>query len=241
VALVLGSGLGVLADGMEVMHSWAFAELPFLVPTSIHGHGGRLLNGVWAGRPVLVYSGRVHYYEGNGWDAATAPVRLAAALGVKEVLLTNAAGGIREDLVIGSLMVLIHHVKWTEPYCWRRGINRSDPMWYSDRLNTRLFQVAADQGVTLSQGIYAQLTGPCYETPAEIRALKALGVDAVGMSTAREAEAAVAAGVECAAISCVTNRAAGLSAAPLNHEEVLAHSKEAAGRLGQVIRSFLEA
>jgi purine-nucleoside phosphorylase len=238
-ALVLGSGLGPLLDAIEPYHVWSFAELPELVPTTVPGHQGKLIHGRWAGRDVLAFSGRLHFYEGHGWETATAPVRLAAALGARIMVLTNAAGGIRDDLDIGALMALQHHVLWTEPYCWRRGINRSDPLWYADRLLTQLFQAAQREGIDLKRGIYGAVTGPSYETPAEIRAMRAMGIDAAGMSTAKEAQAAVALGMEVAAVSCITNRGAGLSTTPPHHAEVIANSKRAAERLGRLLASFV--
>lgn len=239
-ALVLGSGLSVLAEGMDVLDAWPFAELPMLVDTSVAGHKGRLVYGRWAGRPVLVFEGRIHYYEGNGWEATQGPVRLAASLGVKTLLLTNAAGGIRSDLKPGALMLLRHHVKWTQPHFWRYGVNKTDTMFYDDRLNDDLRRAAAAAQVPLAEGIYAMLTGPCYETPAEIRALQAIGVDAVGMSTAVEAETAYRLQLRCAAISCITNQAAGLSDTPPHHEEVLIESRRAADRMRRLLSAWLQ-
>jgi purine-nucleoside phosphorylase len=193
---------------------------------------------------VLVYQGRLHFYEGHAWDVVTRPVRVAAELGALVALLTNAAGGIADGLGPGSLMALRDHMEWTWPYWWRRpgpgGLGSDRPSPYSARLLELLSRAAAALGLELPRGVYASLLGPCYETPAEIRALKTWGADAVGMSTAREVQAAAEAGLECAAVSCITNRAAGLSAAPLSHAEVLATAAAASARLTDLIEAFLK-
>lgn len=234
VALVLGSGMGSVARRLDKLHSLPFAALPGLAPPSVNGHAGQLTLAEWAGRRVLVFEGRLHRYEGHSWECVTAPVRLAARLGVQVLLVTNAAGGIHESLRPGSLMALRDHIDCTRPnVSTRRDL-------YSPRLLDLLAQTAADLGQELHQGTYAAVTGPCYETPAEIRALRARGADAVGMSTAREIEAACAAGLECAAISCITNRAAGLSAGTIHHEEVLTTAAAVAERLGTLLETVLE-
>lgn len=238
-ALVLGSGIGLLAQRVKELQSWSYADLPGLTAPGVQGHAGKLLYGLWAGVPVLLFCGRLHYYEGHTWEETTAPIRLAAALGVQRLVLTNAAGGIRADLQPGSLMLLFHHLRWTKPYFWRRGVQKSDPIWYSDRLNDLFKDAATDLGFTLTHGIYCQMTGPSYETPAEIRALKSVGADAVGMSTASEAEQAYALNLECVGLSCITNIAAGLCDVPPHHEEVLLESRKAAERMGNLIEGFL--
>ncbi len=242
-ALVLGSGLGPVARRLRTRCAVPFAEVPGLPAAGVAGHQGRLTLGDWAGRRVLVFEGRVHFYEGHPWQAVTAPVRAAALLGAGALLLTNAAGGIRDDLAPGSLLAIRDHVEWTEPYCWRRpgpgALGPPRPSPYSPRLLGLLEEAGAATGTALPHGVYAMVTAPCYETPAEIRALRAWGADAVGMSTAREAQAAYEAGLECAAVSCITNRAAGLSAGPLNHEEVLATTAAQSERLADLLEEFL--
>ncbi|HXG09214.1 MAG TPA: purine-nucleoside phosphorylase [Gemmataceae bacterium] len=243
VALVLGSGMSGVAAGLTPLLTVPFGAIPGLTATSVAGHRGRLTLGEWAGRRVLVFEGRLHFYEGHSWEAVTLPVRLAAALGVRVLLQTNAAGGIRDDLGPGSLMVIHDHIEWTRPYCWREpgpgGLGPSRPSPYAQRL-LDLLSEAAEPEAALSRGIYAAVTGPCYETPAEIRALRAWGADAVGMSTAREAQAGYDLGLECAAISCITNRAAGLGGAPLDHQEVLATAAAQTARLARLVTRFLE-
>jgi purine-nucleoside phosphorylase len=234
VVVVLGSGLGAAAGRVRAAHAAPFAEVPGLPAAAVAGHRGVVTLGEWAGHRVLVFEGRVHYYEGHSWDAAARPVRTAAALGARVAVLTCAAGGIADDLDPGSLMAVRRHIDWTRPYAWRPDPPRPAP--YSPRLLGLLARAA---GGAVREGVYAQVTGPCYETPAEVRALRACGADAVGMSAAREAEAAAAAGLECAAVALVANRAAGLAAAPPAHAEVLAAAAAAAGRLAELVERFL--
>jgi purine-nucleoside phosphorylase len=240
VAVVLGSGLSVLVDRVKPHQIWNFAELPGLVGTSVQGHRGQLVYGDWTDRPVLLFAGRIHLYEGHDRDAVTAPIRLAAELGVKTLVLTNAAGGLRTGFHPGTLMALYHHLNATRPRWWARGVQKGDPVWYDYRLRDRLLEVAASKHLPVEQGIYACLTGPSYETPAEIRALRQMGVDAVGMSTALEAEEAYRRGLLTLGISCITNVAAGLSDTPPHHEEVLVESRKAAHALGDLLEGFLK-
>ncbi|MCI0463250.1 MAG: purine-nucleoside phosphorylase [Gemmataceae bacterium] len=241
-ALVLGSGMSSLARGLTEALSIPFGSVPGLTDTSVAGHRGRITLGEWAGRLVLVFAGRLHFYEGHPWERVTLPVRTARALGARVLLLTNAAGGIHEALAPSSLMALRDHLDWTRPYAWRLpggALGPPRPSPYSPRLLELLTRAARASSVELHQGVYAAVTGPSYETPAEIRALKACGADAVGMSTAREVEAGHEMGLECAAVSCITNRAAGLSAAPLDHREVLTTAAAQAERLAALLEVFL--
>jgi purine-nucleoside phosphorylase len=240
LAFVLGSGMGDVAAQLTNPLRVPFAEVPGLPAASVQGHKGCLTLGEWAARRVLLFEGRLHHYEGHAWEVVTRPIRLAAELGARVAILTNAAGGIRADLRPGCLMALHDHLEWTWPYCWRRPGPGTRPSPYSPRLLDAIGRAAAALGLDLARGVYAQLTGPCYETPAEIRALRAFGADAVGMSTAREVQAGVDAGLECAAVSLITNAAAGMSAGPLNHEEVLAEGKAGAARVGTLLGRVLE-
>jgi purine-nucleoside phosphorylase len=239
-ALVLGSGLAPVAQRVLPSCQVGFADVPGLPPATVAGHRGRVLLGDWCGRRVLIFEGRAHFYEGHAWREVTVAVRVAASLGAGVLLLTCAAGGIRDDLGPGSLLAIRDHIEWTRPFCWREpgpgglGPLRVPP--YAPRLLGLLGEAAVAAGVGLAGGIYATVSGPCYDTPAEIRALRAWGADAVGMSTAREAQAAADAGMECAAVACITNRAAGLSGAPLDHGEVLAN----ASRQSETLASLLE-
>jgi purine-nucleoside phosphorylase len=235
--------MGPVARRLRRDRTVAFADIPGLTGTSVVGHSGSLALGEWAGRRVLLFEGRLHYYEGHPWGGVTRPVQIAADLGVRTLLLTNAAGGIHEALAPGSLMILRDHLEWTRPYCWREpglgALGPARPSPYSSRLRDVLATAGRELGMELLQGVYAQVTGPCYETPAEIRALRIWGADAVGMSTAREIQAGQDRGLECAAVSCITNRAAGLSAGPLDHKEVLATAAQQSERLADLVERFL--
>jgi purine-nucleoside phosphorylase len=247
--LVLGSGMGPVTRRLERLDSVSFGDVPGLAATSVVGHRGSLTLGHWAGLPLLVFEGRLHYYEGHPWSSVVKPVQIAAGLGVRFLVLTNAAGGIHDALGPGSLMALRDHVEWTRPASWRHpgpgGLGGPRPSPYSTRLSNLLAQAARGMGLDLFQGIYATVTGPSYETRAEIRALKTWGADAVGMSTAREIQAGFDLGLECAAVSCITNKACGLSTGPINHEEVLitaaAQSERLADLLERLFRSVLTA
>jgi purine-nucleoside phosphorylase len=232
----LGSGLGGLADALGDVLRVPYADLPGLRAATVPGHRGCLTLGTWAQVRVLVLEGRLHRYEGLAWEEVTRPIRLAAALGARVALLTNSAGGIRADFAPGTLVALRDQVDWTRPWAWR-GPARPSP--YSARLRGVLARAAEAAGLALFEGVYGAVTGPCYETPAEIHALRACGADVVGMSTAREAEAGAAAGLECAAVSCVTNRAAGLAAGRLHHEDVLASAAACAEKLATLVAAFL--
>jgi purine-nucleoside phosphorylase len=243
IGFILGSGMGLVARRLERAVSVSFAEVPGLASSSVAGHSGRLNLGDWLGKRVLIFEGRLHFYEGHPWESVTLPVRLAADLGVRVLLLTNAAGGIHDALVPGSLMAIRDHLEWTRPYCWHEpgpgGLGPARPSPYAARLLQLLQSVAAKKGIDLHQGVYGAVTGPCYETPAEIRALRVWGADAVGMSTAREVQTGADLGLECAAVSCITNRAAGLSGGPLHHEEVLQTAAAQSARLADLLEGFV--
>jgi purine-nucleoside phosphorylase len=241
--LILGSGMSGLAQRLTRLRNLPLEEVPGLVAPSVAGHGGQLTLGIWGGQRVLVFEGRLHYYEGHPWDRVVQPVLTAAELGARVLLLTNAAGGIADPLTPGCFMVLRDHMEWTRPYCWRLpgpgGLGPTRPTPYSARLFKLLGRAAYGLGREVHQGIYAAVTGPCYETPAEIRALEKWGADAVGMSTAREIQTGYELGLECAAVSCITNRAAGKSSGPLQHDEVLATAAAQGERLAELLEAFL--
>ncbi|HYT93757.1 MAG TPA: purine-nucleoside phosphorylase, partial [Gemmataceae bacterium] len=182
VAVVLGSGMSDVARSMARECSVAFGDISGLESTTVSGHRGRLSLGEWGGKRVLVFEGRLHYYEGHSWDSVVLPVLTAHRLGARVLLLTNAAGGIHDALAPGSLMALRDHIEWTRPYCWRLpgpgGVGPARPSPYAPRLLSVLSEAAATLGIELHQGIYGCVTGPSYETPAEIRALRSWGADA---------------------------------------------------------------
>src|SRR5262249_7896017 len=196
---------------------------------TVHGHTGVISIGLCVGCPLLLFRGRVHRYEGHEWHRVTALARLASEWEIRILLLTNAAGGIHESLGPGDLMVVRDHLFLQLPNAWK-DVNKPKVSAYSPRLIDLLQRAERSRGRNLMAGVYVAVTGPCYETPAEIRALKAMGADAVGMSTAAEADMAVSLGVEGAALSGVTNKAAGLAAGTLDHAEVLPHASRPADR-----------
>ena len=246
VGLVLGSGLGSLADGLDGPVSIPFEDLPGWPVATAPGHVGRLLLGHLGGVPVAVLQGRFHLYERNDAGLVVQPVLLFRRLGAALVILTNAAGGVNPAYGPGTLMVITDHLNLTgrTPLL---GANADElgprfpdmtDVW-SPRLRERLRAAADAEGIRLEQGIYAGLLGPSYETPAEVRMLRTMGADSVGMSTVLEAIAARWAGLEVCGISLVTNEGAGYSGQPLTHEEVLEAGGKAGPRLARVLRRFI--
>jgi purine-nucleoside phosphorylase len=244
--IVLGSGLGGLADDLEDPVAIPFAELPGWPAATAPGHVGRLLLGRLAGTPVVMLQGRFHMYEGNDPGLVVQPVLLFRRLGAELVVLTNAAGGVNPAFGPGTLMVIEDHLNLTGrtpllgPNADELGDRFQDLVnaWDAD-LRDRLVAAAAAEGVTFERGVYAGLMGPQYETPAEVRMLRTLGADAVGMSTVLECIAARWAGLKVCGVSLVTNAGAGYTGEPLTHEEVLASGAEAGPRLARVVRRFI--
>lgn len=246
VGIVLGSGLGGLADDLADAVAIPFAELPGWPAATAPGHAGRLLLGRLGDRPVVMLQGRFHLYEGNDPGLVVQPVLLFKALGARIVVLTNAAGGLDPSFGPGTLMVMRDHINLTGrsplmgPNADELGPRFPDltDAW-APRLGERLHAAGAAEGIELEDGIYVGLTGPTYETPAEVRMLAGLGGHAVGMSTVLECIAARWVGLEVCGVSLVTNAGAGYSGEPLTHEEVLAAGAIAGPRLARVIRRFV--
>ncbi len=246
VGIVLGSGLGGLADQLDDPVAIAFADLPGWPAATAPGHAGRLLLGRLGGRPVVMLQGRFHLYEGNDPGLVVQPVLLFKALGARVVVLTNAAGGLDPTFGPGTLMVMRDHINLTgrNPLVGPNddGLGERFPdlteAW-SPRLREGLQAAGSAEGVSLAEGVYVGLVGPNYETPAEVRMLAGLGGHAVGMSTVLECIAARWVGLEVCGVSLITNAGAGYSGAPLTHEEVLAAGAEAGPRLARVIRRFV--
>jgi purine-nucleoside phosphorylase len=246
VGIVLGSGLGDLAADLADAVAIPFDELPGWPAATAPGHVGRLLLGTLAGRPVVMLQGRFHLYEGNDPGLVIQPVLLFHRLGARRVILTNAAGGLDPSFGPGTLMVMTDHINLTGrspligPNADELGPRFPDltDAW-SPRLRTALHAAAAAEGVELAEGIYVGLTGPTFETPAEVRMLAQLGGHAVGMSTVLECVAARWVGLEVCGVSLVTKAGAGYSGEPLTHEEVLAAGAVAGPRLARVIRRFV--
>src|SRR5256714_11553215 len=243
IAIVLGSGLGGFADDFEEAAAIPYEEIPGFVGSAAEGHAGRLVVGKVDSVPVLAMQGRVHYYEGYSLEEVTFPVRAFKLLGIKTLILTNAAGGINVQLTQGALMVISDHLNLmgVNPL---RGPNdeRFGPRFpdmtavYSPELQELVVDEAKVIGVEVRRGIYGALSGPSYETPAEIHLLRSLGADAVGMSTVPEAIVARHMGLEVLGISCITNMAAGISDEPINHEEVMATGDRVRGTFTELLR-----
>jgi purine-nucleoside phosphorylase len=239
VALVLGSGMAPVIDRIRQTAAIGFADVPGLVPPTVAGHKGQIIAGTLADQPVLVFTGRLHFYEGHAWERVVRPVEIAAELGAKVLVLTNASGGISDALMPGSLMALTDHIEWNRPRAWTEPGPGGRLSPYGIPLRERIQKAAQVANIEVHEGVYASVTGPSYETPAEIRALRSAGADAVGMSTTREALRAAELGMDVAAVSCVANRAAGLSSSPLSHKDVLEVVAAASGRLSRLLEAFV--
>ncbi|SLN74704.1 purine-nucleoside phosphorylase [Oceanibacterium hippocampi] len=246
LGLVLGSGLNAIAEAIETVARIPYAELAGFPPSRVAGHAGMLVLGRLGGVDVACLQGRAHLYEGHDPSVLRVPVRLLRAIGCEALLLTNAAGSLRPEAGPGSLMMITDHINMTgaNPLV---GINDDDvgPRFpdmvdaYDPALCSMLDHAAAASGVTLHRGVYMAMLGPTFETPAEIRAAAVLGADAVGMSTVPEAIVARHCGLRVAAVSLITNLAAGMSQDHLSHEQTLAAAGAAAGRMEALIIAFL--
>lgn len=246
-AIILGSGLGGLAERIEGARRIPFGEVPGFPQATVRGHAGALIAGKLAGRPVLAMAGRFHLYEGHSPRLAGYPVRVLRALGAPTLFVSNAAGGINRNFAAGDLMVIADHLNLMfrnpiegplEPGDVRFP-DMSDP--YDRALRVKLHEAGKTLGVPLRDGVYAGLLGPAYETPAEVRMLERSGADAVGMSTVPETIVARAVGMRVAGVSCITNLACGLSLTPLSHEEVLETTKRVARDFEKLVTTFVGA
>lgn len=227
IGLTLGSGLGDYAESMQIKEVLEYGDIKGFPVSTVSGHKGRFLFGYVEGVPVVAMQGRVHYYEGYSMQDVVLPIRLMGKMGVKKIILTNAAGGVNYDFRPGDLMVITDHISSLVPSPLLGpnedsvGVRFPDmSQIYSRRLRETILTAAGNTGVPVREGVYMQFSGPAYETPAEIRMCRALGGDAAGMSTACEAIAAHHMGLEVCGVSCITNMAAGMSDRPLNHAEV---------------------
>lgn len=244
-AMVLGSGLGGLADDLENARRVPFAEVPGFPQTTVVGHAGSLIAGTLAGREVLCLAGRFHLYEGHPAQLAGFPVRVVKALGAETLFVSNAAGGVRRTFAAGDLMIIADHLNlmFRNPLVGPvqpgdlRFPDMSDP--YDVALRRVLREAARTLGIAMQEGVYAGLLGPSYETPAEVRMLERLGADAVGMSTVPEVIVAKASGMRVAGVSCITNLAAGIANHALSHDEVLEVGREAGTRFRALVTEFV--
>ena len=246
-AVVLGSGLGDFADTLADPVAIPYGELPYWPASSVVGHPGRLVIGTVAGRRVAALAGRVHLYEGRDPGDVVFAARVMGRLGAKQLILTNAAGGVNTGFASGGLMVIDDHInlQGANPLVGDND-DRLGPRFpdmtevYSQRLRRIADEAAAAAGVPVTHGVYAALLGPSYETPAEIRYLRTIGADAVGMSTVPEAIAARHMGLEVLGISCISNMAAGVLPAPLNHADVLETTRRVRGAFLALLEGIIE-
>ncbi len=245
VGVILGSGLGPFADSVEDAVAISYGDLPGFPEPGVEGHAGRLLLGAVGGTPVAVMQGRAHFYETGRADAMRVAVRTLAAIGCETLVLTNAAGSLDEKAAAGSVMMLTDHINFTgvSPLFGETGNDRFVDLTgaYDAELRSRLAAAATANGIVLHQGVYMWFCGPNFETPAEIRAARILGASAVGMSTVPEVIIARQAGMRVAALSLITNLAAGLGDTPLTHDQTMANAARAAGSVQTLLRAFLTA
>jgi purine-nucleoside phosphorylase len=252
VGVVLGSGLGAVASGVTESVIVPYHEIPHFPQSTVEGHSGRVVAGRMGGTPVIVLQGRVHFYEGYSPAQVTFPMRVLGALGIEAVILTNAAGGIDESYELGQLVMLTDHINMMG---WNPLVGPNEPRFakkknaglrffdmteaYSTRLRDLAKQAAHDEGIGIGEGVYVAVSGPSFETTAEIRAFKTLGATLVGMSTVPETIVARHMGIEVLGISCVTNKAAGLNARPLSHDEVFETGRLVERRLAGVVERLV--
>ncbi len=246
IGMILGSGLGVLADEVEDPVRIPYGEIPHFPVSTVEGHAGQLVGGTLAGRQVLILQGRFHYYEGYSMKDVVFPVRVMKLLGISNLLVTNAAGGVNTSFSPGDLMVIADHIKFHDESPLRGpNLDAFGPRFndlsaaYTPELQHLAVETAAQLGISIKAGVYAYMPGPSFETPAEIRMLRMLGADAVGMSTAPEVTAASHAGMRVLGISCITNMAAGILPQPLTHAEVMETGRQVRDVFSNLIRSIL--
>lgn len=246
VGLILGSGLGELADEANNKIEIPYEQIPHFPKSTVEGHAGQLVYGDLAGKKVLAMQGRFHYYEGYSMQAVTFPVRVMKALGVNSLIITNAAGGVNESFTPGDLMMITDHINLTgdnpligpnENSLGARFVDMSEV--YNKDYQEIIQSVAKKLDLNLQSGVYASFSGPTYETPSEIRMARTIGIDAVGMSTVPEAIVAKHSGLKVAGLSCITNLAAGMQAT-LNHEEVVETSKRVKEDFKELIKGIID-
>lgn len=227
IGLILGSGLGILADEIENAIAIPYSEIPDFPTSTVQGHAGQLVIGQLSGKTVVAMQGRFHFYEGYSMETVTFPVRVMKLLGVEKLIVTNAAGGVNESFSPGDLMLITDHINFMGNPLIGRNDERFGPRFpdmstaYDRAFQELARKVAAEQNISIQEGVYFGLTGPTYETPAEVRMVRTLGGDAVGMSTVPEVIVANHCSMRVLGISCITNMAAGILDQPLDHGEVI--------------------
>lgn len=247
IALVLGSGLGSYYDTVEIISEFRYEDIPGFPVSTAPGHASKLVFGKKFGVPMVLFCGRFHCYEGYSAAETVLPLRTILTMGAEAVLLTNAAGGINTDFQAGDLMIVTDHINFsginalTGENIEELGVRFPDMSFgYSVKLREILENVGKQNNIELKHGVYSYMPGPSYETPAEIRALRILGADAVGMSTVHEVVACNHAGVDVAALSCISNLAAGVSPHPLSSEEVIEAGKKVADKMTALTDGFIK-
>jgi purine-nucleoside phosphorylase len=246
LAIVLGSGFQHVLSALQVDNAIPYSKIPGFPKPTVSGHAGELYFGKLGGVPVMVLSGRSHFYEGHSMEKVTFPVRVLAAFGIRYLLLTNAAGGINKNFRPGDFMVLTDHINFMGENPLRGNALPDLPRFvdmtrvYDPGLNALLFRAGKTSKSKLRRGVYLAVSGPSYETPAEIRAFARLGADAVGMSTVPEAMVARQCGLNVAAISCITNLGAGMGKSPLSHTEVLETASRVKLLAVDLLKNFLK-
>jgi purine-nucleoside phosphorylase len=243
--LILGSGLGELADEVTDAVAIPFADIPYFAVSTVVGHAGKLVYGTLSGKKVLAMQGRFHYYEGHSMQKVTYPVRVMAALGAHSIVVTNAAGGVNESFTPGNLMLITDHINFTgdNPLIGENEDAMGPRFPDMSHAYTKEYQeiakkVAQAQNVPLQEGVYIGFSGPTYETPAEIRMARVMGADAVGMSTVSEVIVAAHSGMKVLGISCITNLAAGMQSS-LNHEEVVETTERVKAQFKELVKATL--
>jgi purine-nucleoside phosphorylase len=240
IGIILGSGLGGLVDEIENPVGTRFEDIPNFPVSSVAGHRGEVLCGILCGASLFALAGRVHYYEGYTMQQVVFPIRVMAAFGVKTVIVTNSVGAINEAYKPGDIVAISDHINLMGDNPLKGSNDFVDlTEAYSSELTTLAHQIADKQGITLRSGVYAAYSGPSYETPAEIRALRTMGADMVGMSTVPEVIQANSLGMKVLGLSMITNMAAGMSAKPLSHQDVIETSKKASAKFSALLKEII--
>jgi purine-nucleoside phosphorylase len=246
VGIVLGSGLGNFTNEIEVEKELAYTDIPHFTESTVKGHSGKLVFGRLSGKPVVAMAGRFHFYEGYTPDEVVFPIRVMKVLGIETLLISNAAGGTNDSFVIGDLMVITDHISFFQPNALigkneeafgPRFPDMSEP--YKKSLVTKVKAIAALQNITLKEGVYCGVTGPTFETRAEYKLIRAVGGDAVGMSTVQEVTVAAHMSLPVVAISVITDLAVWEGVSNVTHEEVLQAAKEAEPKLAYIFKELV--
>lgn len=246
IAVILGSGLGDFGNELAEAKEISYADIPGFPLSTVQGHAGKLISGKLNGKQVMMMSGRFHSYEGHSMQDVTLPIRVMAQLGVKKLIVTNAAGGVNTNFSAGCLMMITDYINLSgKNPLTGENLSAFGPRFpdvsraYTPALQAIALESASKLGIDLKQGVYCWMNGPCYETPAEIRMVRVLGADAVGMSTVPETIVAAHSGMEVLGVSCITNMAAGVLDQPINHEEVMETGRRVRGDFAALLTDVI--